>query len=79
VFVFCRASGATVLAGTTDPAATAASDPKAQFSTVTQMHYHPDFRRNTMENDIAMLHISPAFNTTGIIKYFITPDTRFIM
>lgn len=70
--MYCRANGATVIAGTTDPAATPDSDANAQFTNVTQIYYHPEFQRNTMANDIAMLRVYPPFNTTGYILYFFT-------
>lgn len=53
------------MAGSSDQGATA-DTVGAQITQSTQIYYHPEFKRNTWENDIAIIRVHPPFNTTGI-------------
>jgi hypothetical protein len=64
-----RATSASVMAGSSDQAATKSTE-GSQWSESTQTYYHPEFQRNTMLNDIAIIRVSPAFNTTGKLGEF---------
>jgi hypothetical protein len=59
-----RSVSASVVAGSSDQGVSAETK-GAQFSNATQIFYHPEYLRNTMINDIAIIRVSPAFNTSS--------------
>jgi hypothetical protein len=57
------------MAGSSDQGATGSTE-GSQWSNATQIFYHPEYYRNVMENDIAIIRVSPAFNTSGKLGEF---------